>query len=285
MTANIMPPRLLPPDDCPGTAPPVSAPSAPRPRAVVLLIAAVVAGGAAGFTTSGLRDVARTPASVTVTVVPAERFPESRMDVASAIATIQPSVVAVSARTPTAMNSGSGMIVTADGHVLTNAHVVSGAALVEVTRAGSSRRLSASVVWADDAADIAVLRVTDAEGLQVAPFAESASARVGDDTLAIGNTLALGDIPSVSRGIVSGVDRSTITLGNTLTGLIQTDAAISSGNSGGALVNTAGQVIGMTTAAMVADNASQTVENVNFAIPVDTLLSVLRGIGLTVVTR
>jgi S1-C subfamily serine protease len=120
-------------------------------------------------------------------------------------------------------------------------------------------------------------------GLPVVPLGDSTTTRVGDEVIAIGDALDLGIVPSVSRGIISGLDRTMTIQSGPLTGLLQTDAALSSGNSGGALANTSGQVIGITTA-VATDDATYHSQNINFAIPTATALRVLREFGLTLTT-
>jgi putative serine protease PepD len=129
------------------------------------------------------------------------------------------------------------------------------------------------LVGSDAGADVAVLRV-DAEGLVPADLASaSSSVAVGDGVVAIGNALALEGGLTVTQGIVSALDRSIETSSGTLDGLIQTDAAISSGNSGGALVNAAGEVIGINTA-VATSSASVSASNIGFAISIQDALAV-----------
>src|SRR4029077_11656611 len=123
----------------------------------------------------------------------------------------------------------------------------------------------ADVVQNDPANDLAVVKVRNPPALTVAPLGRSSSVAVGDDVVAIGNALGLDGDPSVTRGIVSALHRSLDTEGgSTLTGVIQTDAAISSGNSGGPLVNAAGEIIGINTA-VAPSSATSTAQNVGFA--------------------
>lgn len=161
------------------------------------------------------------------------------------------------------------MVIDDDGHILTNAHVVAGATQVTITVNGGSREATVIASAAD--ADIAVLRVSDNTGL--VPAALSTSTSVGEEVLAIGNALALEGDMTVTRGIVSALDRSIQTEAGTLTDLIQTDAAISSGNSGGPLVNANGEVIGINTAVAASDGTTQA-SNIGFAISIDQALAV-----------
>ena len=136
---------------------------------------------------------------------------------------------------------------TAEGHILTNAHVVAdatdGQGRGQRRGAFGDRRSAAT-----RAHDIAVLQLDDPTGIVPAKLGSAADVAVGDQVVAIGNALALEGGPTVTEGIISALDRSIDTESSQLTGLIQTDAAISSGNSGGPLVNAAGEVIGVNTA-------------------------------------
>lgn len=130
--------------------------------------------------------------------------------------------------------------------MVTNAHVVEGASSIQVT-VGSGEARTASLVGADTAADVALLHVSGVSGLTAAALGSSSNVRVGDDVVAIGNALDLSGAPTVTRGIVSAVGRSFDTGSGTMTDLIQTDAATSAANSGAALADARGQVIGITT--------------------------------------
>jgi S1-C subfamily serine protease len=182
------------------------------------------------------------------------------LDVKGILAKVEPSVVDIVASSRRASGEGTGIIISSDGYVLTNAHVVDGASKVSVALAGTSRPVSATVVGADDGHDVALLKIDDASGLPAAELGRSADVKVGEDVVAIGNALGLRGDPTVTRGIVSALNRTV----ENLTGMIQTDAAINPGNSGGPLVNSAGQVIGINTA-VAADGA----QNIGFAIPID----------------
>ncbi|MGH9036103.1 MAG: S1C family serine protease, partial [Acidimicrobiia bacterium] len=155
---------------------------------------------------------------------------------------------------------GSGIILTPDGEVLTNAHVVEGARTIRVTLFGENDSRAAELIGLDSGNDLALVRIQGASGLPAAELGSSASLAVGDDVVAVGNALGLRGDPSVTRGIVSGLGRSL----DSLTDLIQTDAAINPGNSGGPLVDAGGRVVGINTA--VAGRGGQ---NIGFAIPID----------------
>ncbi len=147
----------------------------------------------------------------------------------------------------TPSGGGTGIVLSEDGHVLTNSHVVEGAQTITVTlHDGSS--LDASVVGRDPTTDLAVIRI-EADGLEPALLGQSSELQVGEDVIAIGHVMGLSGAPSVSKGVVSALERSIDTArSSTIVDLIQTDASINPGNSGGPLVNSAAEVIGINTA-------------------------------------
>ncbi|HEX5803552.1 MAG TPA: trypsin-like peptidase domain-containing protein [Azospira sp.] len=174
---------------------------------------------------------------------------------------------------------GSGVIVSADGYILTNYHVVEMADTMEVAL-NDGRKLSAKVVGADPETDLAVLRIVadksngQAEDLRLTPitFGQMEEVRVGDVVLAIGNPFGVGQ--SVTMGIVSALGRSQLGI-NTFENFIQTDAAINPGNSGGALTDAAGNLIGINTAIYSRSGGSL---GIGFAIPVSTARSIMEQI-------
>ena len=171
-----------------------------------------------------------------------------------------------------AEGAGTGIVLDTEGHILTNAHVVANAQTVTVHVNGEDR--SAEVLGGSLADDIAVLQLDDATGVVPATTA-SGDVAVGDPVVAIGNALALEGGLTVTQGIVSALDRSIDTSQGHLDGLMQTDAAISSGNSGGPLANAAGQVVGVNTA-VAASNGEQQASNIGFVIPIDQALAIAR---------
>jgi putative serine protease PepD len=191
------------------------------------------------------------------------------------LARIQPSVVAVrtQAYRPGTFypseGAGSGTILTSDGEVLTNAHVVDGATSITVTLNGEKKARAADLVGEDPSADVALIKIRNASGLPTATLGRSADLRVGDSVVAIGNALDLGATPTVTEGIVSALNRSIDAPGESLSGLIQTDAAINPGNSGGPLVDAQGRVVGMDTA--IAGDA----QNIGFALAIDNVKPVV----------
>jgi S1-C subfamily serine protease len=169
---------------------------------------------------------------------------------------------------------GSGVVIDEDGTILTNHHVVAGAVKVDVVFNDEHDEMEGAVIGTDPDRDLAVIEV-EADDLTPVTLGRSDSLELGDSVVALGFPLGLGG-PTVTKGIVSGLDR-TIEVSNdngesgNLVGLLQTDAAINPGNSGGALVDAAGQLIGINTAAAQASSA----ENVGFAIAIDEALPVI----------
>ena len=206
-------------------------------------------------------------------------------DIQEVLAKVEPAVVSIDSQSGSTGSSaggdfvqaaGSGMILTPDGEVLTNDHVVAGASSVTVTLFGQTKALTARVLGADPADDLALVQIDQASGLPTVTLGDSAQTRVGDAVLAIGNALALAGGPTVTQGIVSAENRSLSAQNDNgqtenLTGLLQTDAAINPGNSGGPLVNSDAQVVGMNTAVASSSTGNAPTENIGFAITVDSV--------------
>lgn len=192
------------------------------------------------------------------------------INIKAVLEAVQESVVIVNA--PTAENpgrGGSGFIVAADGHIVTNEHVVRDAETVEVRLFGGEL-LPAEVVASDPTRDLAVLKV-DRDGLPAVRLGSTEGVEVGDEVIAIGNALGIVGEPTVTSGIVSGLNRDIRLPDDTrLVRLIQTDAAINPGNSGGPLVNAAGEVIGVNTAIPALSSTSRGIaEGIGYAISID----------------
>ena len=170
------------------------------------------------------------------------------------------SIVSIQAFSQEEYSSGTGVILTRDGYVVTNAHVVAGADAVQVQLWDNSQ-YTASLVGFDAREDLAVLKI-DAQDLVPAEFGDSSALRCGDAVAAIGNSL--GYSSTITQGIVSALDREVDVDGVSMV-LIQTSAPINFGNSGGALINQYGQVVGITTVKIIADDGSA--EAMGFAIP------------------
>ncbi len=169
--------------------------------------------------------------------------------------------------------SGSGVILTADGEIVTNEHVIRGADEVRVRLAGETEPRVATVLAADPPNDLALLKIAG-EGFTPAVIADPTSISVGDPVVAIGFALGLDGGATVTTGVVSALERTLITEDGALGGLVQTDAAISSGNSGGPLVNASGQVVGINTA-VATSGANRSASNVGFAISARDLIAQL----------
>ncbi len=169
---------------------------------------------------------------------------------------------------------GTGVIMSSDGYIITNAHVLDGGESADVILSDGTV-YPAKLVGADEISDIALLKV-EAKGLTAAEFADSALVQVGDEAIAIGNPLGKEFSGSMSTGIISGVSRDVDYNSRTMT-LLQTDAALNSGNSGGALFNIYGQVVGITNMKMMGSFTSA-IEGVGFAIPTVTVKEMVDAI-------
>ena len=245
------------------------------------LVAGALIGGGAGAGTVALLDgdgsVVRSPAAAQEVVI---ENPETATTATAAAAKAAPSVVTIYVSSGSGSGSGSGVVLTDDGYVLTNNHVVEEAGdrgAVQV-RTADGTLYDAEVVGTEPTADVAVVRIDDVSGLTPATFADSDEVQVGDVAVAIGAPLGLSG--TVTDGIVSATNRA-VNLGrtgddNTVIDAIQTDAAINPGNSGGALVDGAGEVIGINTAIATvpggAPGGSEASGNigVGFAVPGNT---------------
>ena len=201
---------------------------------------------------------------------------EARVNVAEVAKFVAPTVVTISADVDGGASLGTGVIISSGGEILTNAHVVEGATEIRVRLAGETEPRPVSLLASDRGNDLALLRMSG-EGFEAATFADPGSVRLGDQALAIGFALGLDGEPSVTLGIVSALDRTISQADVFLDGLIQTDAAISSGNSGGPLVNAAGEVIGINTA-VARDTATTSATNVGFAISVTEALPIIEAL-------
>jgi putative serine protease PepD len=248
--------------------------------AVAALSAAALGGGAMGAYIAG----ANSPSPVVTTTSaasPVFRTAADQLTVAQVAEKVQPSVVMIQGQTA----EGSGVVLSEDGLILTNNHVVQGQSGGLTVKFNDGKTAKATVVGTDPATDLAVIKAEGVSDLAKVTLGDSDQLKVGDDVLAIGSPLGLDG--TVTSGIVSALDRTVTAGGNrseqqlppgwgnqgqqqqqaettTIGGMIQTDAAINPGNSGGALVNAAGELIGINSA-IAADGV-----NLGFAIPVNT---------------
>ncbi|GAA3475105.1 S1C family serine protease [Nonomuraea roseola] len=258
---------------------------AAAPRGRLLVTAALVAaltGGAAGVAGARLIEGSE-PAPAALPRVPAAQAPGQGQSqgqsqgqgrtpaqgLSATAAQVLPSVVSVETR----RGSGSGFVIDASGHVLTNAHVV-GLGTTATVVLNDGRRLGATVVGEDEDEDLAVLRVGDASGLTPARLGRSSELAVGDQVLAIGSPLGLSG--TVTAGIVSALDREVGLGGSSRRTAVQTDASINPGNSGGPLVNARGEVVGVNTAIATSRGGGNI--GIGFAIPIDRAAPIAESI-------
>ena len=278
----------------PGDSGWAEAPAAKKPsfwqktgvKVTALLLACAVVGGAAGYggaalSSSGkttIRQSNRTASEITVKQVSGQTL----MSPAEVYASTVNSVVSINCSSVStnifgqsvqSASSGSGFIITQDGYIVTNHHVVSGASSVTVTL-HDGREYPATVVGSDSDYDVAVLKI-NATDLQPVTLGNSSSVNVGDSVLAIGNPL--GELTfSMSQGIVSCCDRA-INVDGTPFNMIQVDASINPGNSGGPLMNLYGEVVGIVSA-KYSSYSDTTVEGLGFAIPIGDVQAIITDI-------
>jgi len=245
---------------------------------VAVALTSGLAGGAVGATLAGGRAEPRSaaPRPVVTQVVTSGRSPVDRVQaVASALLPVVVQIeTQIETKTGTGRATGSGVIMTRDGYLLTNDHVVAGADRIRVTLP-TAETLKARLVGHDPGSDLAVVKV-QRSGLPVANFGRSAGLRVGELAVAVGSPFGLQG--TVTTGVVSALHRVVKIPGDGGTGedlvdAIQTDAAINPGNSGGALANANGQVVGINTA-IATNGETEANAGVGFAIPIDEALDV-----------
>ena len=172
----------------------------------------------------------------------------------------------------TSQGTGSGIIISNDGYIVTNNHVIDGASAVVVTL-NTGTEYEAKIIGSDSKTDLAVIKIKPNETLTVAELGDSSQIQVGERAIAIGNPLGLEFFGSTTQGIISAINRK-ITVGDKTMSVIQTDAAINEGNSGGALVDAYGRVIGINAVKI----ASSSVEGMGFAIPISEAKPVLEDL-------
>ena len=191
---------------------------------------------------------------------------------------VNPSVVSVVTYLDGSVSVGTGVILSEDGYIVTNNHVIEGGRQCEIYLS-TGFRMDAKLVGRDEETDLAVLKV-EGEKLPAAAIGSSDLMVVGDQVYAIGNPLGLELRGTLSDGLVSAINRDVNVDGTTMT-LIQTNAALNSGNSGGPLINAWGQVIGINTIKMVSEYEDDTVEGLGFAVPSSTVAHVVNSIIAT----
>lgn len=260
-------------------------PSARRCFQILICLSFLMSGGALSL---AVIDHLNLDQPLTILNSDANRAKFTDGSIAKVAGQVAPSVVSILTETRTTSwfgqtstnsSAGTGVIVSADGYILTNKHVVSGADKIKVILDDGSTYKDVSTVALDDLNDIAFLKIKNVTNLQPATLGDSKTITVGQQVIAIGN--ALGHLQSsITSGIISGTGRSINASGSgqdseSLTDMIQTDASINPGNSGGPLVNAAGQVIGINTA--VSANA----QGIGFAIPIASVKGMLKSLLAT----
>ena len=207
-------------------------------------------------------------------------------DLTSVVNAVSPSVVSIVTTQTSGRGyyvqslegAGTGIIISADGYVLTNKHVIDGVNSVQIVASDGTRYEKVKLVGVDPLNDLAFLKIQDAKDLPAAKLGDSGTVRVGQKVIAIGNSLGQYQ-NTVTSGIISGVGRPVVAASSetsssteSLTDLLQTDAAINPGNSGGPLLNASGQVIGINTA--IVSGA----QNIGFSIPINAAKGLIRGV-------
>jgi putative serine protease PepD len=259
------------------------------------LAAVVVASAVAtGTVVHGLDSGSTTTAAARSTTT-ATSSAVSTSSLTSVLAKVEPSVVdinttivetAMGGQTEEGEGAGTGIIINSDGEILTNNHVIAGATKITVTLSDGSTH-TATVVNANSTEDLAVIKISGVSGLTAATFANSSTVAVGDSVLAIGNAEGYGGTPTVTEGIISATSRSLTDSSEitgeseSLTGLLQTDAALNPGNSGGPLVDSAGDVIGIDVA-IATGTTDEPAQDIGFAITSNTVESYLASINVAV---
>ncbi len=272
----------------PGGSPP-SAPANPktpgrfRSWLPVAIVAAVI-GGAIGAGVTAIADNNSNNNGSNAVIHESNASPgaavlSGNVTIPQLVDKVIPAVVSIDVKSNGDEDEGTGMIITSSGEVVTNNHVIElyseggGTGTITVTEYGQTKALPSTLIGYDQTKDVALLKINNASNLPTVTFGDSSKAVVGDSVVAIGNALGLSaGTPTVTQGIVSALGR-TVTAGGigtqteTLQNMIQTDAAINSGNSGGPLIDTAGQVIAMNTAVAGTSSDGSSSQNIGFAIP------------------
>jgi S1-C subfamily serine protease len=203
--------------------------------------------------------------------------------VAAVAAKVEPATVDISASGPLGADAGTGMIISSSGLVLTNNHVIDDSMTLTAQINGAGKRYSATVVGADPTDDVALLQLHGGSDFKIVQIGDSAAVVLGQPVVAIGNALDLPGPETVTDGVISATNRN-VPVSDPVTGLqedlkdaFQTSAPISSGNSGGPLVDAAGQVIGINTAAASSSEANNA-SDIGFAIPINRAMAIVQRI-------
>jgi len=259
-----------------------------RPRQLFTVVVAALVGGLVGglivhFSSNTTSPNYNLPVTTT-NVTPASSGSNGGLTIPQLVVKVQPSVVSIDVKGQGTEDQGTGMIISRDGLVVTNNHVIAASVpggTITVTRTGSTKALPATLVGTNPVDDVALIRIDGASNLPTVTFGNSNALVVGDSVVAIGNALGLAaGTPTVTNGIVSALGRtvtaSSTSSSETLNNMIQTDAAINPGNSGGPLLDAQGDVVGMNTAVAGTLPDGTSAQNIGFAIPVATIESLLK---------
>jgi S1-C subfamily serine protease len=253
---------------------PPQPPRRPRRRLLAGAAAVVVAFGAGAGVAAWAAGVPGTSLTGALS--------SSQLSTAAIVQKIDPAVVDIVSTLSDGEAAGTGIVLTSSGEVLTNNHVIDGATSIAVTDVGNGQTYQAAVVGYDATHDIAVLKLSGATGLTTASIGDSGQVGVGNKVVAVGNAGGKGGTPSVAAGQVTGLNKQITAVDSgsgtseTLTGVLRTNADIQPGDSGGPLLNTSGQVVGMDTAASSAETDSATGESAAiqaFAIPINQAIT------------
>lgn len=240
------------------------------PVALVSALVGALVGAGVAVGAGALDDDTRT-----IVARPPVTTPEGAMDVQAILERVEPSVVtietSVNTRGGVFEGAGTGIVLSEDGLIMTNAHVIDRSSGISV-RTFDGAEHEATLVGSDPSSDLAVIRIDGVDDLTPATIGRSETLQVGEPVIAIGNAFNLGGQPSVTVGIVSALNRTIRGPNGTLSDLIQTDAAINQGNSGGPLVDAAGEVVGINTA-IIEDS-----QNVGFAISIDSAMPIIEDL-------
>ena len=271
----------------------------PGPRRVWLAVlaalaaAVVLVGGVGSAIAFAIRGLSSISSSSPLTASPRSSSSSTAgvpngLDASAIASRVDPAIVDITSNLAGQGGgaAGTGMVLTSSGEVLTNNHVIEDASSITVKIDGRGRSYTAKVLGTDATDDVALLQIQGVSGLTTVNPGDSSKVAVGDPVLAIGNALDLQGPPTVTQGTVSALGRTITASGGsggseTLNGLIQTDAPISPGNSGGPLVDGSGHVIGITTAAATngsSESSSSSSSNVGFAIPINSALTIAKQI-------
>jgi S1-C subfamily serine protease len=263
-----------------------------RGRVVLYALVAVLAAALGAGAAVGLDNGSHTPAAG----VSANRVPGPHTNAGNAgsgplnqpwvTSKVQPGVVDIDAAIQYSggtSSEGTGMIINADGLILTNNHVINGARTIRVTLATTGQAYQATVLGYSISQDVALLQITGATGLKAVQVGDSSQVTVGMPVLAFGNAQGRGGLPAVAAGVINSLDKTisptdeSTGATETLHNMLQTNADVVSGDSGGPLADAAGQVIGMDTAN--ASNSQGSTAVLGYAIPINTALTVARQIA------